>query len=156
MPTQEQDRQTQTGKAAPSRGRRARKGAGRRPNGRSGARTRSRSVAELEQVIESLEARIADLTSPNTIRSTVAGASNQVGRAAAQASNHVGDLVADSLTELADRMRGGATSLTSAARAGTGALQRIGVEMERRPLMTVAIALGVGFLAAMVGRREAA
>ncbi|HET9904902.1 MAG TPA: hypothetical protein VFQ27_14490 [Xanthobacteraceae bacterium] len=107
-------------------------------------------------MIESLEQQIADLTSSSTIRSTIAGASDQVGQAAVRATNQVGDLVADSLTELANRVRGSAASMTGVARAGAGSLQKIGVEMERRPLMTVAIALGIGFLAAMVGRREAA
>lgn len=159
MPTQEQDRQTE--KAVPTR-RRVRTRSASKSATRRSARSRTRrsaggrSIAELEQVIESLEKRIAELTSPNTIRSAVAGASNQVGKVASRASNQVGDLVADSLTEIAERMRGSATSVTGAARASTSALQRIGAEMERRPLMTVAIAVGVGFLAAMMGRREAA
>jgi hypothetical protein len=35
---------------------------------------------------------------------------------------------------------------------GTGAIQKIGSEIERRPMMTVAIALGIGFLAGLAGR----
>jgi hypothetical protein len=113
-------------------------------------------VADLERVIETLERRIAELTSDGNIRSTVVGASDEVGRAAVRASHHVGELVADSLSGIASRVRGNATSVTGAARSGAGALEKIGSEMERRPLMTIAIALGLGFLAAMAGRREAA
>jgi hypothetical protein len=138
--------------------RQTKKTATRGTNGRSRSTRRApgRSVAELESVIRSLEEKIADLTSARTIRSAVAGASGQVGQAAVRASHQVGDMVADSLTDFADRVRGSATSVTSAARMGTGALQKIGGEIERRPLMTVAIALGIGFLAGMAGRREAA
>lgn len=109
---------------------------------------------ELERVIRSLENRLAQLTSRDTIRSTVSGATNHVGHAVTRASNQVGEMVADRLTDVATRIRGGATSVTGAARLGTGAIQRIGDELERRPLMTVAIAIGIGFLAGLAGRRE--
>lgn len=145
MATQGQSRQT---KRTPRRSSGRKTQTARRPAGRS--------VVELERVIASLEDKIAELTSPRTIRSTVSGATGQVGQAAVRASHQVGDLVADSLAEFAGRVRGGANSVTDAARMGTGAMQKIGLEMERRPLMTVAIALGIGFLAGMAGRREAA
>jgi ElaB/YqjD/DUF883 family membrane-anchored ribosome-binding protein len=117
-------------------------------------RRRARDVNELERVIRSLENRLARLTSRDTIRSTVSGATNQVGHAVTRASNQVGEMVADRLTDVATKIRGGATSVTGAARLGTGAIQRIGDELERRPLMTVAIAIGIGFLAGLAGRRE--
>jgi ElaB/YqjD/DUF883 family membrane-anchored ribosome-binding protein len=117
-------------------------------------RRRARDVNELERVIRSLENRLARLTSRDTIRSTVSGATNQVGHAVTRASNQVGEMVADRLTDVATKIRGGATSVTGAARLGTGAMQRIGDELERRPLMTVAIAIGIGFLAGLAGRRE--
>jgi len=124
-------------------------------NGHARPRRRpSRDVSELERAIRSLEKRLAQLTSRDTIRSTVSSATNQVGSAVTKASNHVGEMVADTLTEVATKIRGGATSVTGAARVGTGAIQRIGTELERRPLMTVAIALGIGFLAGLAGRRE--
>ncbi|MBX6424484.1 MAG: hypothetical protein IRZ09_00945 [Variibacter sp.] len=126
---------------------------------RSGARRRrqaARSVRQLEQVIRELESRISTLTSEGSIRATVAGASDQVGQAALRASNQAGVLVADVLTDVADRLRESATSITGAAQMGTSAVRRIGHEIERRPLMTVAVALGVGFLAGMASRREAA
>jgi hypothetical protein len=82
--------------------------------------------------------------------------SQAVNEVVTHASDQVGDLIANSLTDIAGRVRTGANSVTGVARVGTGAIQRIGTEIEKRPLMTVAIALGIGFLAAMAGRREAA
>jgi ElaB/YqjD/DUF883 family membrane-anchored ribosome-binding protein len=127
----------------------------RRPrNGYARPGRRSRDVSELDRVIRSLENRVAQLTSRNAIRSTVSGATNQVGSAVTRASNQVGEMVADRLADVATKLRGGAASVTGAARLGSGAIQRIGDELERRPLMTVAIAIGIGFLAGLAGRRE--
>ena len=124
-------------------------------NGRSRARPAQRvTVSQLERVIRSLEQRVAELTNSQDIRSTVSSATNQVGNAVTRASHQVGEAVADTLTEVAGKLRTGATSVTSAARLGTGAMARIGNELERRPFITVAIALGIGFLAGLTGRRE--
>jgi ElaB/YqjD/DUF883 family membrane-anchored ribosome-binding protein len=126
-------------------------------NGHARRTTRRRpptQVSELERIIANLEAQIAHLTSGNGIRSTIHGATNHVGRALAQASNHVGDVVADKLTGVAGQVRNGANSVTGVARVGTSAARRIGVEVERHPFMTVAIALGLGFMAGMAGRQE--
>lgn len=123
---------------------------------RTAARTRSRNVeiGELERMIRSLEERILNLTSAQTIRSTVSGATDQVNQAVTRASGHMGDVAADMLTDVADRLRGGVTSVTGVAKVGTQAVQRVGSELERRPMMTVAIALGLGFLAGLAGRRS--
>lgn len=119
-----------------------------------GRRSEKSRMQELERVIERLEARINELTSDSSIRATVHGATRQMGQAVDRASHQVGDMVADTLAEFAERLRSGAVSVTGAARAGTGAMQRIAGELEKRPFMTVAIALGIGFLAGMAGRRE--
>jgi ElaB/YqjD/DUF883 family membrane-anchored ribosome-binding protein len=129
--------------------------------GSSGGRSREdsssrSSISDLETIIRSLEARIAQLTSGSEIRSTVSGAADHVTRTVSRASHQMGDMVADTLTDVADRFRTGATSVTNAAQAGTGAVKRIGAELERRPFMTVAIALGIGFLAGLAGRRDQA
>lgn len=123
---------------------------------RTAARTRSRNVeiGELERMVRSLEERILNLTSAQTIRSTVSGATDQVNQAVTRASGHMGDVAADMLTDVADRLRGGVTAVTGVAKVGTQAVQRVGSELERRPMMTVAIALGLGFLAGLAGRRS--
>lgn len=151
--------QTQTQSSRP-----AKRTMTRRPGGNGHARrarrtgrtrqTRASQISELEQVIRSLEERISYLTSDRGIRSTVSGATSQVGHAVTRASDHVGDMVADTLTQVAGHLRGGATAATGAARTGASAMQKIGLEMERRPLMTVAVALGIGFLAGLAGRRD--
>jgi hypothetical protein len=51
-----------------------------------------------------------------------------------------------------DRVLNRAFSVTETARIGTGLLSRVTTEVEKRPFMTVAIALGIGFLAGMAGR----
>lgn len=111
-------------------------------NGQAKRRSTPAQISELEQVIRNLEKRLAGIGGGSDgIRSTVTGASNQMGEAAA-----------DTLTDVLDRLRDRAFSVTEAARLGTGLLSRVTNEVERRPFMTVAIALGIGFLAGMAGR----
>jgi ElaB/YqjD/DUF883 family membrane-anchored ribosome-binding protein len=147
-----------TKKAATRRKRTAKGGAAKRAGARRTTARRSVDVGELQRIIMGLEERINQLTSHNNIRQTVTGATNQMGDVVTDVINrtsaHVGEYVADKVSNVADRIRGGATSVTGAAKSGTGAMQRIGAEIERRPMMTVAIALGIGFLAGLVGRRD--
>jgi len=131
-------------------------GNGHAKRARSPARRRTADIGELEKIIRNLEDRIAYLTSGHGIRSAVSGATSEVGRVVTRASNHVGDMVGDTLTDVAGRMRGSATAVTGVARSGANAMHKVATELERRPLMTVAIALGIGFLAGMAGRREQA
>jgi len=147
----EKTTKTRTAKRPPRR-----VGTRRTTNGyvRRSSRRQTADVGALEDIIKNLEAKINALTSGQSIRSTVSSATDHMGSAVNRASHQVGDIVAEALTDVAGKLLGGANNVTSAARAGTGALQRIGTELERRPFMTVAIALGIGFLAGMVGRRE--
>ena len=67
---------------------------------------------------------------------------------------HVGETVAAVLSSIADRFRGGANSLgdeaakigSEAAKLGNDALHRLSKEVEHRPLVTLAVAVGVGIL----------
>jgi ElaB/YqjD/DUF883 family membrane-anchored ribosome-binding protein len=69
----------------------------------------------------------------------------------------LGESVASALSSWADRFRQGASSLSDqsaafgkdAARYGTAALNQISNETEQRPLIAVAVALGVGILIGM-------
>jgi ElaB/YqjD/DUF883 family membrane-anchored ribosome-binding protein len=124
-------------------------------NGNGPRRRRAASasnLSQLEQLIRNLEARVSELTSGSGIRSNVRQASSQVGNLMSGATHQVGEAVADTLTEVADKFRNGAHSVTSMARLGTGALHKITDEVEKRPFMTVAIALGIGFLAGLAGK----
>ena len=90
-------------------------------------------------------------------------------RAAASASaagNQIGDAITPILNELIDRFRSSrrlvgdeAASLGNEAfkvgsRVGNDALKRIATEVEHRPLVTLALAIGVGVLIGMTGRRR--
>ena len=111
-------------------------------NGQATKRRSNAQVTELEQVIRGLEQRLAGIGGGRDgIRSAVTGASNQMGEA-----------VADTLSDVMDRLLNRAFSVTETARIGTGLLGRVTSEVEKRPFMTVAIALGIGFLAGMAGR----
>jgi len=102
-------------------------------------------------MIRSLEARISDLTSDNTIRNSVSAASGQVNEIVSRATDHLGNVVAERLSDFAHRVRSGSDNVTGLAKLGTSALRRVSDEMERRPFMTVALALGLGFLAGIAG-----
>ena len=108
----------------------------------SKGRSNATQISELEQVIRGLEQRLSGIGGGREgIRSAVTGASNQMGEA-----------VADTLSDVMDRLLNKAFSVTQTARIGTGLLGRVTSEVEKRPFMTVAIALGIGFLAGMAGR----
>ena len=73
---------------------------------------------------------------------------------AVETADHVGETVAAVLSSIADRFRGGANSLgdeaakigSEAAKLGNDALHRLSKEAEHRPLVTLAVAVGVGIL----------
>jgi ElaB/YqjD/DUF883 family membrane-anchored ribosome-binding protein len=119
----------------------------RSPNGRLFAA----NIADIERRMQSLEKRF---------QRTAGRASANV----AQAADHVGDAIIPALAEVINRFRGSAQSVgdeaarfgQEAARLGNNALRRVSDEVEHRPLMILAIAAGVGFLAAaaVVGRRH--
>ena len=72
----------------------------------------------------------------------------------------LGEAVASALSSWADRFRQGSNSLSEqsaafgkdAARYGTAALDQISQETEQRPLVAIAVALGVGVLIGMAAR----
>jgi hypothetical protein len=135
--------------ASPAKRRRA--PAKRRTNGRTKRRSQSAEISNLEQMIRGLEARIASLTSDSTIRHSVSVASGQVNQFVSRATDQVGGMVADGLSDFANRVRNGSDTVTGVAKLGTSALRRVSEEVERRPFMTVALALGLGFLAGIAG-----
>jgi ElaB/YqjD/DUF883 family membrane-anchored ribosome-binding protein len=78
----------------------------------------------------------------------------------------MGDAVLSGLSDLVDRFRGGARNVGGeatrfgqeaarfgheATKLGGDALRRVSTEIERRPLVTVAIAVGVGLLIGLGG-----
>jgi ElaB/YqjD/DUF883 family membrane-anchored ribosome-binding protein len=88
------------------------------------------------------------------------------GRASANVSaagDHIGDAIASAVTEIVDRFRSGRRlagdeavrfgneAAKFGAKVGNDALQRVVSEVEHRPLVTLAVAIGVGVLIGMAG-----
>jgi ElaB/YqjD/DUF883 family membrane-anchored ribosome-binding protein len=85
-------------------------------------------------------------------------AGDRTSAAAATASNQVGDAISTILNEMVERFRRGRQAASDqagrlstqavnlGAKYGSDALQRAASEVEERPLVTVAIALGIGIL----------
>jgi hypothetical protein len=90
----------------------------------------------------------------------------RIGRTAgrhASAGDHLGDAIASAVTEIVDRFRSGRRLAgdeaarfgnkagTLGAKFGNDALQRMASEVEHRPLVILAVAVGVGILIGMAG-----
>jgi len=107
----------------------------------------SAQTGEIERRLHALEKRL-----------------NEIGaRASTSSRDIVGDLsdvIASALSNWADRFRQGASTVgdqsaalgKDAARIGTGAIDRIEEESRQRPLVALAVALGVGILIGMAVR----
>ena len=109
-------------------------------------RNTSEDIAEIEREIaglmRDLENRVGRL---NTLSR----------KGASHVASEASDYVSETLSETAERLRNGAHAVTDeAARFGSDALRKIEDEVEQRPLLTLAIAAGIGFLAGMAGRRS--
>jgi ElaB/YqjD/DUF883 family membrane-anchored ribosome-binding protein len=113
---------------------------------RRNSTTASDDIVEIEreiaQLMRDLETRVGRL---NTLSK----------RGAANAASQAGEFVSETLADARERLRNGAHAVTDeAARFGSDALRRVEEEIEQRPLLTLAIAAGIGFLAGMAGRRH--
>ena len=109
----------------------------------------SAQTGEIERRLHALEKRLNEIGS----------------RASTNSRDMIGDLsdvIASALSNWADRFREGASAVgdqsaalgKDAARLGTMAIDRIGDESRQRPLVAVAIALGVGILLGMALRKS--
>ena len=111
------------------------------------SRAMSANVGEIERRLRSVEQRLERVG----------------GRASAstlQMADHVGETVAAALSSIADRFRGGANSVSDeaakigseTAKLGNGLLRRLSKEVEHRPIVTLAVAVGVGILVGLARR----
>jgi hypothetical protein len=79
-----------------------------------------------------------------------------------QAADRVSDLIAAAFGDVSDRLRGSARTVggeasrvgQEAARLGGDAVQRLSREVSERPLVILAVAIGIGVLVGMAGRRR--
>lgn len=110
------------------------------------ARSTSEDITEIEREISGLMRDIEDRV----------GRLNSLTRqSASHAAGEAGDYISETLAGTADRLRNGAHAVgDEASRLGSDALRRVEDEVEQRPLLTLAIAAGIGFLAGMAGRRH--
>jgi ElaB/YqjD/DUF883 family membrane-anchored ribosome-binding protein len=112
------------------------------------SRAISADIGEIERRLRSLEQQLERVGS-------------RTSASASQAADRVGDAIAAALSGIADRFRGGANSFgdeaakisseaakigNEAAKLGNDALRRLANEVEHRPLVTLAVAVGVGVL----------
>lgn len=102
-------------------------------------------IAAIEELMADLEKRLRRL-------------SGTAQREAAGATNEVGDFVSETLERIMSRVRDSASGVTQsvtdeAARVGTDAVKKLTAEVENRPLVMLAVAAGIGFLAGLANRR---
>jgi hypothetical protein len=93
-------------------------------------------------------------------------AGRRASASASVAGNQIADAIGPILSEIADRFRRGQSlaleeaasfsneAVKSGARVGKDALQRIATETKHRPLVILAVAIGVGVLIGIAGRRK--
>ena len=102
------------------------------------------NVREIERRLRSLEQqleRVGGRTSAST----------------AEVAERAGAAIAPVLSSIADRFRGGTHSMSDeAAKLDNDALRRLSNEVEHRPLVTLAVAVGVGILVGLASRSAAA
>jgi hypothetical protein len=106
----------------------------------------------------------------HAIEKELVGMGKSTGRRASASASVAGNQIADAigpiLREIADRFRRGQSlaleeaasfgnqAVKSGARVGKDALQRIATETKHRPLVILAVAIGVGVLIGIAGRRK--
>ena len=117
------------------------------------SRGASLDVGEIERRLRALERRLER-------------AGGRASASAGQTADQVSELIASALSSTADRFRGGANAMSGmmgeesaklgneAAKLGNDALRRISKEVEHRPLITLAVAIGVGILVGLSSRRR--
>jgi ElaB/YqjD/DUF883 family membrane-anchored ribosome-binding protein len=115
-------------------------------NGNGNGHTVSEDIVSIEreigELMHDIEARVGKLQA-------------LARRSAKDAANGATDFVSETVSDVADRARNGAGAMSDeAARLSGDAIRRIEDEVGQRPLLTLAIAAGIGFLAGMAGRRH--
>jgi ElaB/YqjD/DUF883 family membrane-anchored ribosome-binding protein len=107
--------------------------------------------------VSAIEARLRALENELEQIGRTAGRHASAGMFAA--GDHVGDAIASAVTEVVDRFRRGGRLAgeeavrfgNEAAKFGNNALHRMASKVEHHPLVTLAVAVGVGILIGMAG-----
>jgi len=109
----------------------------------------SANIDEVERRLRSVERRLERVVGRSTASAMLAA-------------DHVGETVASALSSMADQFREGANSMgeeatkvgSDAGKLGNDALRRLSKEVEHRPLVTLAVAVGVGILMGLASHRR--
>jgi ElaB/YqjD/DUF883 family membrane-anchored ribosome-binding protein len=112
------------------------------------ARSRGGSVDEFDRRLRALEHRLTSVGGHLA--------------SALPAADRLGETIASALSSAADRLRYGAGSIsgeaaklgTEVAKVGDRALRRLSSEVEHRPLLVLAVAVGVGILIGLASQRR--
>jgi ElaB/YqjD/DUF883 family membrane-anchored ribosome-binding protein len=116
----------------------------------SPSRAISADIGEIERRLRALEKHLQRM-------------GNRTSTSAVQAADRISDTVASALSSMADRFREFRDSRgydeaarlgNEAARLGNTALRRLSHEVEERPLVVLAVAIGVGILIGIASRRR--
>src|SRR5262245_20453185 len=110
------------------------------------SRVPSAHVGDIERRLRSIERRLER-------------AGGRASASATQTADHVGDVIASALSGIAERFRGDAGGMADEAaklggQVGNNALHRVPKEVEHRPLVTLAVASGVGVLVGLASHRR--
>jgi ElaB/YqjD/DUF883 family membrane-anchored ribosome-binding protein len=102
-------------------------------------------IAAIEDLVSDLEKRLRRLS--GSTRREVSGASGEIS-----------DFVSEALERITNRVRetaseAGQTIAEEAKSLGSGAFKKLTDEVEQRPLLMLAAAAGIGFLAGLANRR---
>jgi hypothetical protein len=112
--------------------------------------------------LSAIEGRLRALENEIERIGQAAGRRTSVGMSAA--GDHVGDAIASAVTEIVDRFRSGRRladgevarlgdeAAKFGAKVGNDALHRMASEVEHRPLVALAVAVGIGVLIGAAGR----
>jgi ElaB/YqjD/DUF883 family membrane-anchored ribosome-binding protein len=104
------------------------------------------NTAAIEQRLRAIESRIERMGRE---------AGRQASASLSDAGEQIADAVASALSDVVDQVRGRVRSVGGeAGKLGNVALNRLSDQVERNPVVTIAIALGVGFLIGLAGRRH--
>jgi ElaB/YqjD/DUF883 family membrane-anchored ribosome-binding protein len=115
--------------------------------------TMARKTRSTSDDIADIEREIAGLM--HDLENRVGRLNSLTRKGASHAASEAGDYVSETLSDTAERLRNGAHAVTDeASRLGADTLRKIEDEVGQRPLLTLAIAAGIGFLAGMAGRRH--
>lgn len=103
-------------------------------------------LAAVEELMQDLETRLRRLNT--RARADGSGSADDIGDFVSQALARIAAQVRDTADAATD------TLATEATEAGTDLIKKVWHEMERRPLMTLALAAAAGYVIGLIGKQD--